>query len=301
MHRFVHRLHQVAPRGHRTFTNRPYGASTLPVVAGRFVAVGDSFTEGIGDWNSRYPNGVRGWADRVAKQLSKRDPDWEYANLALRSRVLDDIVATQLDRALELRPTLVSFFAGGNDILQLRSDMGDLMARYEEAVARLTASGARVMLFTSFDLKLSPLLQAPLRRRNNLYNARVREIAVEYGALLIDHWAMAAYRHPRMWEPDRLHMSRHGHRYLAASVLRALQVDHTINLEDLGSVPRRTLRQVIADERDWWGDWVAPMLGRRMRRTPLGAELSAKWPEPVRPAEGMKRLARRMAQQSAQS
>jgi lysophospholipase L1-like esterase len=265
-------------------------------VSGRFVAVGDSFTEGVGDWDNRFPNGVRGWADRVAKQLSKRDPAWEYANLAVRSRVLDDIVATQVGRALELRPTLVSFFAGGNDILRLRSDMGDLMSRYEEAVARLAGSGARVMIFTSYDLKLSPLLE-PLRRRNNIFNRRVRQIALEYDALLVDHWAMRAYRHPRMWEPDRLHMSRHGHRYLAATVLRMLRVDHSISIEDLGAIPHRTLREVLADERDWWGDWVGPMLGRRMRGPALGADMTAKWPEPIRPVDGMKRMARRIAQQ----
>jgi hypothetical protein len=190
----------------------------------------------------------------------------------------------------------VSFFAGGNDILRLRSDMGDLMARYEAAVARLAASGARVMLFTSYDLKLSPLLE-PLRRRNNVYNRRVRELALEYDALLIDHWAMRAYRHPRMWEPDRLHMSRHGHRYLAAKVLRALRVDHSITIEELGSVPDRSVREWFADEREWWGDWVGPMLGRRMRGAPVGAETTAKWPEPIRPAMGMKRMARRRNEQ----
>lgn len=265
---------------------------TLPVVAGRFVAVGDSFTEGVGDWNHRYPNGVRGWADRVAKQLSKSDPAWEYANLAVRSLGLDDIVATQLDRALALRPTLVSFFAGGNDILRLRSDMAQLMSRFEAAVDRLSASGARVVLFTSYDLRLSPLLE-PLRRRNTFYNNRVRQIAHDYDALLVDHWAMQAYRHPRMWEPDRLHMSRHGHRYLAAEVLRALRIDHSITLKDLGSVPRRTRRQALTDERDWWSDWVVPMLVRRVRRVPRGGGVGARWPEPIRPAAGMKRLARR--------
>ena len=107
---------------------------------------------------------------------------------------------------------------------------------------------------------------------------------------------MRAYRHPRMWEPDRLHMSRHGHRFLAAEILRALQVDHSISIEDLGSMPQRTLRQALAEERDWWGDWVGPMLGRRLRRTPLGHQLSAKWPEPIRPAKGMKRMARRMSE-----
>ena len=261
-------------------------------MAGRFVALGDSFTEGVGDWNHRYPNGVRGWADRVAKQLSKSDPAWEYANLAVRSRVLDEIVETQLGAALNLRPTLVSFFAGGNDILRLRSDMDGLMQRFEDAVARLSASGARVMLFTSYDLRLSPLLE-PLRRRNTAYNDRVRVIAHDYDALLVDHWAMRAYRHPRMWEPDRLHMSRHGHRYLAAEILRSLLVDHSISIEDLGHVPPRTRRQALTDERDGWSEWVMPSLRRRMRRVPRSDGVSAKWPEPIRPADGMKRIARR--------
>ena len=258
--------------------------------ARRFVVIGDSFTEGVGDWDNRYPNGVRGWADRVAKQLSKQDPEWEYANFALRSRVLDDIVLNQLDRALALRPTLMTFFAGGNDILQIRSDMGDLMERYEHAVRRIAESGATLVLFTSYDLRLSPLLE-PLRLRNNQFNRRVRQLAHEYDAILVDHWAMRAYEHPRMWEPDRLHMSRHGHRFLAAQVLKALGYDHTITLRDLGSVPSRTLKELLRSERDWWGEWVGPMLGRRMRRSRIGEDLTFRWPEPIRPALGMKRQA----------
>jgi lysophospholipase L1-like esterase len=261
-------------------------------VAHRFVAVGDSFTEGVGDWDDRYPNGVRGWADRVAKQLARHDPDTEYANLALRSRTLDEVVDGQLDPAIALAPTLVSFFAGGNDLLQVRTDPG-LLDRYESAVARLAASGARVLLFTSYDLRLSPLLE-PLRVRNNQFNRRVRQVALDHDALLVDHWAMRAYEHPRMWEPDRLHMSRHGHRYLAAAVLRALQVDHTITQRDLGGQVVRTWREALAAERDWWQEWVRPMLGRRMRRQPIGAELTAKWPDPIRPADGMKKLAARL-------
>lgn len=255
------------------------------------MAIGDSFTEGVGDWDSRYPNGVRGWADRVAKQLSKREPEWEYANLALRSRVLDDIVENQLDRALALEPTLVSFFAGGNDILQIRSDMTDLMSRYEAALRRIRDSGAQVLMLTSYDLKLSPLLE-PLRIRNNQYNRRIRQLAHEYDAILVDHWAMRAYRHPRMWEPDRLHMSSHGHRFLATAVLKALGYDHSIQLRDLGSIPKRTFKELLLAERDWWGEWVGPMLHRRMNSSPSGAALTFRWPDPIRPADGMKKQAR---------
>lgn len=255
------------------------------------MAVGDSFTEGVGDWDERYPNGVRGWADRVAKQLSKADPDTEYANLALRSRVLDDVVEHQVETAIALEPTLVSFFAGGNDILQIRVDLEDVLARYEKAVARLADTGARLLLFTSYDLRLSPLLE-PLRIRNNQFNRRVREVADTYDALLVDHWAMRAYAHPRMWEPDRLHMSRHGHRYLAAAVLRTLQVDHTITQRDLGEVTPRTWGERLGEEMDWWQGWVIPMLGRRWRRTPIGGGLTPKWPDPIRPADGMKKQSR---------
>ncbi|MCW2784838.1 MAG: lipase [Marmoricola sp.] len=256
-------------------------------MAHRFVAIGDSFTEGVGDWDERYPNGVRGWADRVARQLGKSDPGTEYANLALRSRVLDDVIEHQLDTAIAMNPTLVSFFAGGNDILQIRIDMADVLGRYEAAVEKLAATGARVLLFTSYDVRLSPLLE-PLRLRNNQFNRRVREVALAHDALLIDHQALRAYTHPRMWEPDRLHMSRHGHRYLAAAVLRTLQVDHTITLRDLGTIPDRTWHEVVTDEWDWWDGWVRPMLARRWRHTPIGAGLTAKWPVPILPASGMK-------------
>lgn len=255
------------------------------------MAIGDSFTEGVGDWDDRFPNGVRGWADRVAKQLSKTDPETEYVNLALRSRVLDDVVEHQVEVAAALEPTLISFFAGGNDILQVRVDLDDVLERYEKAVATLAATGARLVLFTSYDLRLSPLLE-PLRVRNNQYNRRVREVALAHDALLVDHWAMRAYAHPRMWEPDRLHMSRHGHRYLAAAVLRTLQVDHTITQRDLGDIAPRGWREALTDELDWWQGWVVPMLGRRWRGTPIGSGLTPKWPEPMRPSLGMKKAAR---------
>jgi len=279
-------------RVHEPFAGAPPASRILTSVAHRFVAVGDSFTEGVGDWDERYPNGVRGWADRVAKQLGKVDADTAYANLALRSRTLDEVVRDQVDRAVALDPTLVSFFAGGNDLLQVRSDVVDLLDRYEDAVARLAASGARVLLFTSYDLRLSPVLE-PLRRRNDQLNRRIRQVALDHDALLVDHWAMRAYAHPRMWEADRLHMSRHGHRYLATEVLRALGVEHSITLRELGTEAPRTWREALAAEREWWNGWVLPMLGRRRRNEPLGADLAARWPDPIRPADGMKRLARR--------
>ncbi|GGC80114.1 SGNH hydrolase [Tersicoccus solisilvae] len=263
-------------------------------MAGRFVALGDSFTEGVGDWNAARPNGVKGWADRVARQLARQDPAWEYANLAIRSKRLRQIVAEQLGPALALRPTLVTLYAGGNDILDLRTDVVALMAQYEECVAALAASGARVVLFTGYDLKISPLLE-PFRRRHDVYNDEVRRISAAHGTDLIDFWSLTAYRDPRLWDPDRMHMSTAGHRYMTARVLETLGVRYVPNLPD-DDPERRGVRQALRAEREWVTDWVLPMFGRKLRGVTLGDDLEPRWPDPIRPAEGMKRLARaRMA------
>ncbi|WP_323959653.1 SGNH/GDSL hydrolase family protein [Arthrobacter sp. JZ12] len=255
-----------------------------------FVAIGDSFTEGVGDWDPRYPNGVRGWADRVAKQLSKQDPTWRYANLAIRSKRLRQIIDEQLQPALDLRPTLVSVYAGGNDILELRTSMTPLMESYEEMVARIAAAGARPLLFTGFDVRLHPVLE-PMRRRNWIYNEHVRRIAETYNALLVDYWCFDEYHDPRYWDSDRLHMSPAGHKNMAAHVLRVMGVDHTLTSKPLRPRQRPTMTELVRKESVWLREWVIPMFGRRLRKITLGDHLQPRWPEPIRPADGLKRLA----------
>ena len=87
-----------------------------------FVAVGDSFTEGM---NDAYPDGsYRGWADLVATRLAaEAGPDFGYANLAIRGRLFPGVVAEQVPAALAMKPDLVSFAAGGNDVLRRTCDV----------------------------------------------------------------------------------------------------------------------------------------------------------------------------------
>ncbi|MGL5851818.1 MAG: SGNH/GDSL hydrolase family protein [Phycicoccus sp.] len=264
------------------------------VPAGRFVAIGDSFTEGVGDPHARYPNGLRGWADRAARQLGRADPAWEYANLALRSKVLDQVVSEQLEPALALRPTHVSFYAGGNDLLSLRRDTDDLLDRYESALARLTSSGATVLVFTAFDIRTTALLE-PLRRRVLAFNAGVRDLARRHGAVLLDHAELREYDDRRLWAPDRIHMNRAGHKRMAAFVLRELGVHHTLRLHELGSPEPRSIGAATRAELRFVRTEVLPLVRRRVTRRNGGDTARAKWPEPIRPADGMKRLARRAA------
>ncbi|HKS02555.1 MAG TPA: SGNH/GDSL hydrolase family protein [Arthrobacter sp.] len=265
----------------------------LPDRDGRrvFVALGDSFTEGVGDRNSKLPNGVRGWADRVAEKLAKAEPGWHYANLAIRSKRLRHIVDEQLEQALAMEPTLITLYAGGNDILDFGTDMDQLLAQYEELVARLAATGATLVLFTGFDVKVSAMLE-PLKKRNTLYNRRVRELAATYGAVLVDYWCFEAFHDRRMWDTDRLHMSKAGHKYLASQVLDHLGVPHKISLKEWEPPARVTLRDWARRQRRWVNDWVLPLFGRKLRGITLGDNLSPRWPQPVKVPRkgGLKKL-----------
>ncbi|MDX5398608.1 MAG: SGNH/GDSL hydrolase family protein, partial [Actinomycetes bacterium] len=110
------------------------------------VSTGDSFTEGLHDGGDDAPVG---WADRLALHLDRRRggaPPLEYANLAIRGRLLGQIIDEQLPQALELAPDLVTLCGGGNDLLRPGADPDALAERVEGAVALLRSRGIDVLL-----------------------------------------------------------------------------------------------------------------------------------------------------------
>jgi lysophospholipase L1-like esterase len=256
---------------------------------GRYVALGDSFTEGVGDHDLRLPNGVRGWADRVAEALARASGEgFRYANLAIRGRKLDAILAEQVATALAMQPDLVSVYAGGNDILRPRVDIDGLVQRYGRAVAALRDSGAHVVMFTGFDLGFAPVFRH-LRGRVATYNELVREVADVHGATVVDFWRMREYRDPRLWDVDRLHMSSAGHQRMARAVLDALGVDHDLEPYPLAELPEMDRRQRRNADLAWARAHAAPWVQRRLRGTSSGDGLLPRRPtlEPVTPLVGV--------------
>ena len=114
----------------------------------RYVAMGDSFTAGLGDPEPLSPGGMRGWADRIAEELSEGRADFRYANLAVNGLVLREILDRQLGPAIALKPDLVTLSAGGNDLVFHRRDPDRLAATLDAAVGMLSATGATIVLFT---------------------------------------------------------------------------------------------------------------------------------------------------------
>ena len=249
----------------------------------RYVAIGDSFTEGLSDTDPELTNAYVGWADRLAAHLARAagedNRNFGYANLAVRGRLLEQIAGPQVDDALALEPDLVSMVGGGNDILRPKADIDALAARLEDAVARLRAGGADVLLATPVDPRDAPLVKAT-RGRAATYAAHIWSIAQRHDAYVIDLWGMAALRDWRLWAPDRIHLNPEGHRRVALNAFSTLgftapDAGWADPLPAAAPISRADAARANAQ---WAREYVGPWVQRRLRGQSSGDTISAKRP-----------------------
>lgn len=268
-----------------------------------YVAIGDSFTEGLDDPDGR--GGYRGWADLLADRLSAAArppgatsgaaptatdedhpasrngaPPFRYANLAVRGRLLRQVVDEQVPRAIDMRPDLVSFVAGGNDLLRPGADPDVLAALFQDAVRRIRAAGSELLLFTGVDPRDAPLIS---RRRGVIatYYLHIRSIADRWGCRLVDLWSMQSLRDWRAWSADRLHLSTEGHRRVAARACEVLGVTAADGDDWRAPWPpatRAALRAARGNDLQWARDHLLPWIGRRLQGRSSGDHITAKRP-----------------------
>jgi lysophospholipase L1-like esterase len=243
----------------------------------RYVAIGDSFTEGIGDPEPNVPGGYRGWADRVAEVLSESASDLAYANLAVRGRLLQQIIDEQIDPALELRPDLITISAGGNDIIRPGTDPDEVAHRLDAAIGRLRVDGATVVMFNGPDIGQTPVL-GRIRGKVAIYNENLHAIALRHDAVVADMWALSALKDPQMWAPDRLHFSPIGHHTIARMVLAALNVENDLEPRQPEPLPRSSWRQARVDDLGWAREYFVPWVLRRIRHQSSGDGIAPKRP-----------------------
>ena len=250
----------------------------------RFVALGDSFTEGLGDPEPRRPGEFRGWADRVAEELSLGHDDFAYANLAVRGQLLREVIDSQLPPAIDLRPDLVSIQAGGNDLLHPGVDPDKLAGFVERAVVELRAIDATVVLFVGPDSGKSTIM-GQFRTKIAIFNENVRSIAARHDAVVADLWTLTELHDPRMWSPDRLHPSALGYQAVAIMVLNTLNVEHTLVPGELKPAPPQSWRQARAGDLDWAREYFMPWVVEGLKNRSRSKGFHAKRPFPA-PVEG---------------
>jgi lysophospholipase L1-like esterase len=255
----------------------PISRSTSAQPWRRYVALGDSLTEGLED---PYPDGrLRGWADRLAQHLADRGGESiQYANLAVRGRLLGQILAEQVELALALQPDLVSIWGGGNDMLRLSADPDAMAIKLEEAVARLRGRGIDVLVGLGVDSRESILKVT--RPRNALYNTNIWSLARRQDAFVMDIWGMRSLRDWRMWHDDRMHLNSECHERVSQCALVALGLapDREDWDEPLPPLPPMSRRERYEWNRDWAAHHLRPWISRRMHRTSSGAGRLPKQP-----------------------
>lgn len=187
----------------------------------RYVALGDSITEGL--WDVGPDGRLRGWADRLAELLAQaQGGPIEYANLAVRGSVSAHVYEEQLSVALAMEPDVATVVAGVNDVLRPRFDVGRTMFHLESTWAQLRAAGVTVLSFTFPDITSMMPVPPHYSRRVVMLNRAIRAGAARRGVLLADLANRPFALHPGFWAPDRVHCNEHGHGRIAAAMAQRL-------------------------------------------------------------------------------
>lgn len=253
-----------------------------PTVFSRFVALGDSFTEGLDD---AYPDGrYRGWADRLAERLQRTraghgdsDP-LLYANLAVRGKLAAEVAREQVPVALAMNPDLVSLAAGVNDALRPRWDVGVVAGHLESSVKSFRATGCTVLLTCVGDPSRRSRAIGKVSERLFDLNARVRDIAGRYDCAVMDFGDAYLFDDDRLWAEDRLHLSPEGHRRVAAAAAEALGFGDDAWRRPLAYRPAPSWFQSRLADASWVRHHLAPWIVRRARGQSSGDTVNAKRP-----------------------
>ncbi|MEU4998635.1 SGNH/GDSL hydrolase family protein [Streptomyces sp. NPDC021622] len=246
------------------------------------VAVGDSFTEGMSD---RLPDGsYRGWADLLAARMAAASPGFRYANLAVRGKLIGQIVDEQVDVAAAMRPDVITLVGGLNDTLRPKCDMVRVRDLLGQAVERLAPACEQLVLMRSPG-RNGPVMERFRPRMEELF-AYVDELAARHDAVVVDLYGAAVLGDRRLWDVDRLHLTAEGHRRVAEAVWQTL--GHTPEDDWQSALPATappnwTARRV-ADAR-FARQHLAPWIARRLTGRSSGDGMPPKRPD-LLPYEG---------------
>jgi lysophospholipase L1-like esterase len=243
----------------------------------QFVALGDSLTEGIGDYDAQ--GRPRGWADRFAEELGRRQGGLHYANLAVRGRLTSDVVLTQLRPAVALRPDLASVVVGMNDLIRPAINLTRVCQLLDHLVATLAEAGAVVLTATLPNpgavVPLPTLVRRRFGARLDRFNDHVRISAERHGALCVD-LADRAVRDIAGWSEDRLHPGPYGHQLVADEFLDKLTGVRSGVLVERPAWNETT--DGVREQVRWFVNSAGPWLWRRLLGRPEGQLVTAKLP-----------------------
>ena len=249
-----------------------------------FIVCGDSYSEGMCDEivDGKY----RGWADRVADEMSKHHPEFTYTNLAVRGKTVSQVVNDQVPEAIKYvtgKETLISFHAGANDAIRPGYDSAKTIALYQGAVRDLAKTGASLLLFTVLEDTGNKGKGSKIwKERFAEFNEAIREVGREVGATISDANGLDFFKDNRFLAFDRLHLNAEGHWRASQGVLEVLEYPNDpawrVPLPPAKKTPwlkRRAMGLL------WVFVFVIPWIIRRLQGRSSGDNREAKYPTPI--------------------
>ena len=228
----------------------------------------------------------RGWADRVADVMATAHPDFTYANLAVRGKLVQQVIDEQITAALDQvtgPETLISFHAGANDVIRPGYKADVVLTQYADAVRRIAASGATVLLFTVLERTGNTGRSAKMwEERFGAFNKNVRAVAQEVGAIVADANEERAFSDRRFLAFDRLHLNAMGHERVAQAVLEILELPFDAGWREPlppAKPEPKVLRAIVTVI--WFITFALPWMWRRARGKSSGDGRSCKYPTAI--------------------
>ena len=244
----------------------------------RYVAIGDSQTEGL--WDGDDSVGILGFADRLAAMLDALHPGLQYANLAVRGRRIRDVLDEQLPVALAMQPDLITSCVGMNDITRPGLFFDSALADLDLLHERLAESGATVVTTTFPDIGQIVPVGRFLSSRVKRTNAAIAAAADRHGFRLVDLFNAPSMTQPDTWSDDRVHGSTKGHMLFAAAAAEALNLPlSNHDWAQAGSVAGPSLRSRGYSQLLWTKNMLTPWLWHHARGKSSGDGRQPKRPK----------------------
>jgi acyl-CoA thioesterase-1 len=182
----------------------------------RYVAVGDSTGAGVGSKVSR------GYVARLYDRITRVYPRAALTNLCVSGATTTDLIRSQLQRAIDAKPSLVSIGIGINDVSHgLTPDR--FAHNFEQIVSRiLNETRATIVITNVPDISYAPAMpeffREQVERQIVAFNAKISGIASRYKVRLVDSYGPTREllpHHPEFFSEDGFHPSDEGYEYWA--------------------------------------------------------------------------------------
>lgn len=188
----------------------------------KIVILGDSAAAGVGD---QVEDGIyKGWGHYLFKSLINIK---EYHNISRPGARVREMSTIQLDIALELKPKIVIFICGGNDVLRNNFNPKQMYQDLIIAIRKLRDIGCDVYAMNLHDpsklLPVPKLFKRVLQRRVFAVNHIYQMLEEKHQLKLLNITPIPEVYNKEIWHVDRMHPNKIGHQKLAtffAEILR---------------------------------------------------------------------------------